>query len=282
MQIPARRRSFHPCGRKLWPLRGVVSGTRTYGDLHGNHRSGPCRESPPQASRTLVKGIPPGLLAAAVVAVVIIALPVLISLVQAFQGGPQAALDAIKATSATSLLLHTGLITAVAVPASGVLGLFTAWFVERTRLPLPAALGAAARRAADGAAVRHELRVGDAEPVAPGFPRSGRDHRVLLLPDRLPARRRRAARARSGARGVGALARARARARPSFASSCRSFARRCSAGCCSSRSTRWSSSTRSSRSSSRRSARRLRAVPARLQRIGRGRAVVASRSCSAS
>ncbi|HEY2259688.1 MAG TPA: iron ABC transporter permease [Solirubrobacteraceae bacterium] len=68
-------------------------------------------------------------------AVVIVVLPVLVTLVQAFQGGPAAAFDAIKASSATTLLLHTGLVTAVAVPASGVLGLFTAWFVERTRLP---------------------------------------------------------------------------------------------------------------------------------------------------
>ena len=97
---------------------------------------GPAASRPQRVSRRLARGIPPGLLAIASVAVVIVVLPVLISLVQAFQGGPQAALDAIKATSATSLLLHTGLITAVAVPASGVLGLYTAWFVERTRLPL--------------------------------------------------------------------------------------------------------------------------------------------------
>ena len=97
---------------------------------------GPAASRPQRVSRSLIKGIPPGLLAVATVAVVIVALPVLIALVQALQGGPQAALDAIKATSATSLLLHTGLITAVAVPASGVLGLSTAWFVERTRLPL--------------------------------------------------------------------------------------------------------------------------------------------------
>ncbi|MFZ0090033.1 MAG: hypothetical protein WAL63_11025 [Solirubrobacteraceae bacterium] len=32
-----------------------------------------------------------------------------------------------------TLLLRTGLVTAVAVPVSGALGLFTAWFVERTR-----------------------------------------------------------------------------------------------------------------------------------------------------
>jgi iron(III) transport system permease protein len=86
------------------------------------------------ASRRLI-GIPPWLLGLSAVAVVIVVLPVLISLVQAFQGGPVAAFNAIKATSATTLLLHTGLVTALAVPVSGVLGLFSAWFVERTRLP---------------------------------------------------------------------------------------------------------------------------------------------------
>src|SRR5438270_8416969 len=88
-----------------------------------------------RAPRRLTRGLPPRLTAIATVAVVIVVLPVLVTLVQAFQGGPAAAFDAIKASSATTLLLHTGLVTAVAVPASGVLGLFTAWFVERTRLP---------------------------------------------------------------------------------------------------------------------------------------------------
>lgn len=97
---------------------------------------GPATGHSRRASRSLIRGIPPGLLGVAFVAVVVVVLPVLIALVQAFQGGPKAALDAIKATSATRLLMHTGLVTAVAVPVSGVLGLFTAWFVERTRLPM--------------------------------------------------------------------------------------------------------------------------------------------------
>ena len=84
----------------------------------------------------MAKGIPPGLLAIAVVAVVIVALPVLIALVQALPGRPAGPpWTRSKATSATSLLLHTGLITAVAVPASGVLGVSAAWFIERTQLP---------------------------------------------------------------------------------------------------------------------------------------------------
>ncbi len=96
------------------------------------------REASPdaRAPRRLIASLSLPLLGVAAVAVVIVVLPVLISLVQAFQGGPVAAFDAIRATSATTLLLHTGLVTAVAVPASGLLGLFSAWFVERTRLPL--------------------------------------------------------------------------------------------------------------------------------------------------
>jgi iron(III) transport system permease protein len=91
---------------------------------------------PLRRSRRLSGAVAPGLVGAAVVAVAIVVLPVVVALVQAFQGGPKAAFDAIKATNATSLLTHTGLVTALAVPVSGVLGLFTAWFIERTRLPL--------------------------------------------------------------------------------------------------------------------------------------------------
>ena len=80
-------------------------------------------------------GISPWLLAGAIVSVLIVGLPVVISVVEAFQGGLAAAVSAIEATSALGLLLHTSLVTAVAVPVSGALGLFAAWLVERTRLP---------------------------------------------------------------------------------------------------------------------------------------------------
>ena len=97
----------------------------------------PSRDAYParRAPRSLTFRLPPGLLAVGTVAVLIVVLPVLVALAQAFQGGPAAAFDAIKATSATTLLLHTGLVTALAVPASAVLGVSTAWFIERTRLP---------------------------------------------------------------------------------------------------------------------------------------------------
>ena len=70
-------------------------------------------------------------------------------------------------------------------------------------------MGAAPGRTADGATLRDELRLGDDRHVAPGVPRRGGDHRLLLLPDRLPARRRLASGHRSGARGDGPVARAR-------------------------------------------------------------------------
>ena len=126
--------------------------------------------------------------------------------------------------------------------------------VRRADAPARSAdVAAAARRAAGRAAVRHELRVGDAGHVAEGLLGRGRDHHLLVLPDRVPARRRVVAGYGSGARGDGAVARARrvahvlprraAAAAPGAAG--RHAARRCS--------TRWSSSTRSWRSSSRRS-----------------------------
>jgi len=67
--------------------------------------------------------------------VLIVLAPVLVTIVQALQGGASSAVDAIKATSTRTLLLHTGLVAALATPICGVFGVATAWFVERTRLP---------------------------------------------------------------------------------------------------------------------------------------------------
>jgi len=48
------------------------------------------------------------------VAVIVLLVPVLVTIAQAFGGGRTAGFNAIKATSATTLLLHTGLVTAPA------------------------------------------------------------------------------------------------------------------------------------------------------------------------
>ncbi len=54
---------------------------------------------------------------------------------QAFQGGTSAIADALGASSSRTLLLHTVLVSLVATPICGVIGVGAAWFVERTRLP---------------------------------------------------------------------------------------------------------------------------------------------------
>ena len=191
--------------------------------------------------------VSPGLFAVCAIVAILVVLPIVIIVFQAFQGGTSAITDALGASSSRTLLRNTVLVSLVATPICGVIGVGAAWFVERTRLPGAAALGAAAGRAAHGAALRHELRVGDAGRRAPGVRRRGRDHRVHLLPDRLPAGRRLATRARPGARRFGALARAQPApgllpGHPAAASP--GAPRRL---CCSWRSMRSSSSMRSSR-----------------------------------
>jgi len=64
-----------------------------------------------------------------------VALPVVITVVQAFQGGWSAAKAAITDSATPTLFLHTIELAAVVTPACGVLGLATAWVVERTRVP---------------------------------------------------------------------------------------------------------------------------------------------------
>ncbi len=73
------------------------------------------------------------LLACTCVAIVVVA-PVAITLVQALQGGSGAVRSAFRATSVT-LLLHSVFVAMVAAPACAVLGVGSAWLVERTRLP---------------------------------------------------------------------------------------------------------------------------------------------------
>jgi iron(III) transport system permease protein len=79
------------------------------------------------APRTLV-------LVCCAVAVVVV-LPVVVTIVQAFQGGFSAAGISIRASSSLTLLLHTALVALVATPICGVFGVAGAWIVERTRLP---------------------------------------------------------------------------------------------------------------------------------------------------
>ncbi len=79
--------------------------------------------------------IPRGLLAVCVAVAAIVALPVLVTIVQALEGGIQPAIDALSATSSRTLLVHTALVALVATPICGVIGVAGAWLVERTDLP---------------------------------------------------------------------------------------------------------------------------------------------------
>jgi len=79
--------------------------------------------------------VSPGLFAVCAIVAILVVLPIVITAVQAFQGGTSAIADAVSASSSRTLLLHTVLVAVVATPICGVIGLGAAWFVERTRLP---------------------------------------------------------------------------------------------------------------------------------------------------
>jgi iron(III) transport system permease protein len=64
-----------------------------------------------------------------------VVLPVIVTVVQALEGGLQPAVDAITASSSRVLLLHTALVAFVATPVCGLIGVAGAWCVERTDLP---------------------------------------------------------------------------------------------------------------------------------------------------
>jgi iron(III) transport system permease protein len=78
---------------------------------------------------------PRGLLAACLVAALLAAVPVIVTIVQAAQGGFSVAGVAIGSTSTWTLLLHSIEVAAAATPICAVVGVGTAWFVERTTLP---------------------------------------------------------------------------------------------------------------------------------------------------
>ena len=80
--------------------------------------------------------IPRGLLLASAFIAVLVLVPVVVTIVQAFQGGWSAAATSIRASSSLVLLLHTALVALVATPICGVIGVGTAWLIERTQLPL--------------------------------------------------------------------------------------------------------------------------------------------------
>jgi iron(III) transport system permease protein len=70
----------------------------------------------------------------AIVAILVV-LPIAITAYQALDGGTSAVSDAFRASSSRTLLVNTLLVSLVATPICGVIGVAGAWFVERTRLP---------------------------------------------------------------------------------------------------------------------------------------------------
>jgi iron(III) transport system permease protein len=79
--------------------------------------------------------IPRSLLLTCVAVAAVVALPVVITVIQAFQGGLSAASHALGSASTPTLLEHTVLLVAVVTPTCGLLGVAAAWIVERTRVP---------------------------------------------------------------------------------------------------------------------------------------------------
>ena len=80
-------------------------------------------------------GAPRGLLAACLLAALLVAAPIVVTAVQAVQGGFSAVRTALGAHSTLTLVLHSLEVAAAATPVCAAIGVGAAWFVERTRLP---------------------------------------------------------------------------------------------------------------------------------------------------
>ena len=121
-----------------------------------------------------------------------------------------------------------------------------AFLVERTDVRVQGALARPAGRAARRPGLRQQLCLGLPGPLGRGVRRRAAGHHAVLLPAGLPAGRRRPARPRPGAGGVGLVAGPQPLAVVPRRSCCRSSGRRCSAACCWSGCTCSPSSARSS------------------------------------
>jgi len=78
---------------------------------------------------------PRALLASCVVAALLVAAPVVVTIVQAIQGGVSTAGRSITSSATLTLILHSLEVAAAAAPICAVVGVAAAWFVERTTLP---------------------------------------------------------------------------------------------------------------------------------------------------
>ncbi len=95
----------------------------------------PVRATTRRRSATGRNPVPKGLLAACLVAALLVAVPVIVTIIQAVQGGLSIAGTSIGSGSTLSLVLHSLEVAAASAPICAVLGVAGAWFVERTTLP---------------------------------------------------------------------------------------------------------------------------------------------------
>ena len=79
--------------------------------------------------------IPRGLLVVCVAVAALVAAPVVVTVVQALQGGTSAVGHVLTNDATLGLLLRTVGVALVATPLAGLFGLGSAWLIERTRLP---------------------------------------------------------------------------------------------------------------------------------------------------
>lgn len=71
------------------------------------------------------------------VAALLVATPIIVTIVQAAQGGFSVAGNAIGSSSTLTLLWHSVEVAGAATPICAVIGIGAAWFVERTTVPAP-------------------------------------------------------------------------------------------------------------------------------------------------
>ena len=143
-----------------------------------------------RSPRDLAGGAPRGLVLTCGVVALIVLAPVVVTVVQALQGGVSSAANSVRASSSLTLLGHTALVALGGHPH--LRGVRSRGRLVRRTDPTTgeAAVGASSRCPAGGAALRHLVCLRDARRVTHRFLRIGCDHRLLLLPHRLPAVRR--------------------------------------------------------------------------------------------
>jgi iron(III) transport system permease protein len=80
--------------------------------------------------------LPNRLLVLCALAAFLVTVPVIVTVIQAIEGGFSALKTALEAGSTQTLLLHSLEVAALSTPVATVFGVTAAWFVERTDLPL--------------------------------------------------------------------------------------------------------------------------------------------------